>query len=57
MVGKEVLMGSDAPPGHYERPQGFSVTEPAEAERIFAALSEKRKVHMPLQQLLNFKLA
>ena len=47
MVGDNVLMGSDAP-------QGFSVTlgvdTPAEAERIFKALSEKGTLHMPLQE-------
>ncbi len=36
------LMGSDAPPAYYNKPQGFSVSlqmmDPAEAERIYAAL-------------------
>ena len=54
VVGDQVLMGSDAPPDHYESPSGFSVsiqtTEPAEAERIFKALSEKGTVRMPIQQ-------
>ena len=54
MVGDNVLMGSDAPPERYEKPQGFSVTlgvdTPAEAERIFKALSEKGTLHMPLQE-------
>jgi PhnB protein len=54
MVGTTVLMASDAPPGHYERPAGFSVSlslkEPAEAERIFKALSEGGTVKMPLQK-------
>ena len=53
-VGDEVLMGSDAPPERYEQPQGFSVSlnnnDPAEAERIFRALSENGRVQMPLQQ-------
>src|SRR4249920_130008 len=43
-VGDGVLMGSDAPPDHYQTPQGFSVSlqikEPTEADRIFAALSK-----------------
>jgi PhnB protein len=43
-VGDKVLMGSDAPPDHYEAPKGFSVSlgikDPAEAERIFHALAE-----------------
>ena len=54
VVGDTVLMGSDAPPDHYEKPKGFSVTlqikEPAEAERIFHDLSEKGSVQMPIQQ-------
>ena len=53
-VGDEVLMGSDAPPGRYEKPQGFSVslqiTKPADAERIFKALGENGAVQMPFQQ-------
>ena len=52
--GGNVLMGSDAPPDRYEKPQGFSVTlnldTPEEAERIFEALSEKGTLHMPLQE-------
>jgi PhnB protein len=54
MVGATVLMASDAPPGYYERPAGFSVSlslkEPAEAQRIFKALSEGGTVKMPLQK-------
>ena len=50
----QVLMASDAPPGQQHPVQGFSVSlqvqEPAEAERIFQALSENGKVGMPLQQ-------
>ena len=53
-VGDQVLMGSDAPAEHYQPMQGFSVsinvTEPPEADRIFAALSEGGKVTMPIQQ-------
>ena len=53
-VDGKVLMGSDAPPERYEKPAGFSVTispkTPAEADRIFAALSEKGTVHMPIQE-------
>jgi PhnB protein len=51
-IGDAVLMASDAPPGRYSRPQGFSVniglTDIKEAERIFSALSEKAAVTMPL---------
>ena len=54
VVGDRVLMGSDAPPEHYEAAKGFSVSlgidTPAEAERIFHALAEKGTVRMPLQQ-------
>ena len=53
-VGDQVLMASDAPPEHYQKPQGFSVSlnlnDAAEAERIFQALSEKGKVQMPIQE-------
>lgn len=53
-VGDDVLMGSDAPPQHFQKPQGFSVSivvkTAEEAERIFAALSEKASIAMPLQQ-------
>lgn len=53
-VGDRDLMGSDAPPGRYEKPQGFSVslqfTKVDESERVFAALSEGGNVIMPLQQ-------
>jgi PhnB protein len=53
LVGDGVLMGSDVPPGRYERPQGLFVTlqvdEPGEAERVFAALAEGGEVRMPLQ--------
>ena len=51
-LGDAVLMGSDAPPGHYEKPQGFSVSvnvkTPADADRVFGALAEGAKVIMPL---------
>lgn len=53
-VGDQVLMGSDASPDRFEKPQGFSVSlqvpDPAEAERIFHALSENGIVEMPIQQ-------
>ena len=53
-VGNELLMGSDAPPGRYEAPKGFSVSlqlkDVAKAERIFNALAENGKVQMPFQQ-------
>lgn len=53
-IGDEVLMGSDAPPGHFSTPQGFSVSlsikDKSEAERIFYALAENGKETMPFQQ-------
>ncbi|HEX8693548.1 MAG TPA: VOC family protein [Longimicrobium sp.] len=53
-VGDFVLMGSDAPPPHFEKPQGFSVSisveEPGEAERIFRELSEGGQVRMPMEK-------
>jgi PhnB protein len=51
------LMGCDAPPPHYEKPQGFSVhigiDSPAAAERLFQVLSENGTVRMPLQDVLG----
>ncbi|HSZ62845.1 MAG TPA: VOC family protein [Terriglobales bacterium] len=51
ILGNQILMGSDAPPDHQQKPQGFSVNinvdNPAEAERIFDALKENGKVTMP----------
>lgn len=54
-IGDQVLMASDAPPDHSQKPQGFyvniQVKQPAEAERIFQALGEKAKsTAMPLQE-------
>jgi PhnB protein len=54
VVGDAVLMASDAPPEHYSKPQGFSIningTDPAEAERLFKALSESGNVSMPIAE-------
>ena len=51
-IGDAVLMASDAPPGRYSKPQGFSVNiglhDVKEAERIFSALSESATVTMAL---------
>jgi PhnB protein len=53
-VGDTVLMGSDTPPGQYQKPQGFAVSlqaaTPEEAERAFQALSRGGTVQMPLQE-------
>ena len=50
-IDGEVLMASDAPPGHFHQPQGFSVSltveDLANAERKFKALSEGGAVNMP----------
>jgi len=52
--GGHVLQGADAPPGQYQKPQGFSVMlnidEAAEADRIFHALAEKGEVQLPIQE-------
>ena len=54
VVGDQVLMGSDAPPEHRARAQGFHVAiqvdSAPEAERLWAGLSEKGSITMPLQQ-------
>jgi PhnB protein len=53
-IDGEVLMASDAPPGHFNKPQGFSVSlqigDPAEAEQKFHALAEGGVVTMPIAQ-------
>lgn len=53
-IDGQVLMGSDAPGPHFQKPQGFAVCiEPAnetEAERIYKALSEGGDIKMPLQE-------
>lgn len=50
-IDGEVLMASDAPPGHYKPAQGFSVSlqveDPADAERRFNALADGGSVNMP----------
>jgi PhnB protein len=49
-----VLHGADALPGHYKKPQGFSVMlnieKAAEAERIFTSLANNGTVQVPLQE-------
>ncbi len=53
-VGAQLLMGSDAPPQHYEKPQGFAVSitfaDPAESERVFTALADGGRVTMAFQR-------
>ena len=53
MVGDQLLMGADSPEGTFDGQNrgmccNFSVDEPAEAERVFAALSDGGEVQMPL---------
>jgi PhnB protein len=52
--GDQVIMGADAPPQHYDEPQGFSISisveDVAEVERIFHELSAGGSVRMPLQK-------
>jgi len=53
-VGTTVLMGSDAPEGRYQTPQGFRVSlnlkDAAEADRVYEALSANGKIIMPIQK-------
>jgi PhnB protein len=48
------LTGADVLPEQFERPQGFyvllGIAEPADAERVFAALAKDGTVRMPIQQ-------
>ena len=53
-IGDTVVMGVDAPPSHFHKPQGFSISldvkEPAEADRLFNALAEGGKITMPINK-------
>lgn len=53
VIGETRVMASDAPPGHYQQPQGISVSlslqDPAKGEQIFNALAESGQVQMPYQ--------
>jgi PhnB protein len=53
-IGNSELMASDAPPGHYAKPQGLSVSlnvdSIREAERIFDGLADGGTVQMALEQ-------
>jgi PhnB protein len=53
-LGDQLLMGCDAPPGHYHESKGYSVTlrvdTPDEAERAFKALADGGTVRMPLDK-------
>jgi PhnB protein len=54
VVGDAVLMASDTPPDHYEKPRGLYVAiglkDPDEADRIFYALAENGTVTMPIEK-------
>lgn len=49
-----VLMASDAPPGHFQKPQGFSVSvgikDLKEAEQVYKELSQGGQVQMEFQK-------
>lgn len=53
-LGDQQLMASDVPGYDFEKPQGFYVSlqikEPAEAERVFEALSRNGKINLPIQK-------
>jgi PhnB protein len=53
-VGKQAIMGSDAPPEHYAAPQGLSVSislpSRADGERIFNELAAGGRVTMPFEK-------
>src|ERR1051326_7708985 len=53
-VGGDTIMGSDAPGGRYNKPQGFfvniGVDTPEEADRIFAALAKDGSISMPIAE-------
>ena len=53
-IGDTDLIGGDVPPEVYQQPKGFGVLlnidDPVAGERIFNALAENGKVHMPIQK-------
>ena len=53
-AGDTTIMGSDAPGGRYNKPQGYAVNigvdTPEEADRIFAALADGGNVGMPIAE-------
>ena len=54
LVDGQVIMGSDAPPEHYSKPQGnfvsINVDKLADARRIFDELARNGQVHMPFEK-------
>lgn len=55
-VGDRSLMASDAPPGRFGQSAGYyvqlSVPTPAEAERVYTALTDGGRVKMELQETM-----
>ena len=53
-VGDQLIHGADAPPQHYSKPAGTSVSislnDVKEGEHIFKELSDGGHVHMPFQK-------
>ena len=53
-IDDTTLMAADAPPGHYAKPQGISVSlslnDAEKGERIFNALSQGGTVQMPFEK-------
>ncbi|HEY2960989.1 MAG TPA: VOC family protein [Pyrinomonadaceae bacterium] len=50
-IGNDILMASDAPPDHYSKPQGFSLSislkDSAKGEEIFNKLAANGSTQMP----------
>ena len=53
-IDGEVLMASDAAPGHFQKSQGYAVSlqveDPTDAERKFKALLEGGSINMPFSK-------
>ena len=60
-VGDQTLMGCDAPPSVYQKPQGFSasiqVKDPNEAERIFLELYMTARSACPSRKLSGLRVS
>lgn len=59
VVDGAVLMGCDVRPGVTVKPEGFEVafgvSDPDDADRIYAALAERGEVTVPLQETFGAK--
>ena len=53
-VNGQTIFGADAPPDRFQKAQGIAVSleikDPAEADRVFAALSDNGHIQMPIQE-------